>query len=58
MLWRLQKTQEYWWYVEDFCKRPERKEFVQTPERIAQFRFKPENLLIVPYCDAGTVGRP
>ena len=29
MLWRLQKTQEYWWYVEDFCKRPERKELVQ-----------------------------
>ena len=22
MLWYLQKTQEYWWYVEAFCKRP------------------------------------
>jgi len=39
MLWCLQKTQEYWWYVEAFCKRPERKELVQTPERIAQFRL-------------------
>ena len=29
MLWCLQKTQEYWWYVEDFFKCPERKELVQ-----------------------------
>ena len=29
MLWCLKKTQEYWWYVEAFLKRPERKEFVQ-----------------------------
>ena len=29
MLWCLQKMQEYWWYVEAFCKRPERKELVQ-----------------------------
>jgi len=29
MLWCLQKMQEYWWYVEAFCKRPERKESVQ-----------------------------
>jgi len=29
MFWRLQKMQEYWWYVEAFCKRPERKELVQ-----------------------------
>jgi hypothetical protein len=28
-LWAFAKTQEYWWYVEDFCKRPERKELVQ-----------------------------
>jgi len=28
MLWYLQKTQEYWWYVEAFCKCPERKELV------------------------------
>ena len=26
---RLQKMQEYWWYVEAFCKRPERKDLVQ-----------------------------
>jgi hypothetical protein len=30
MLWCLQKTQEYWWYVEAFCKCPERKELVQV----------------------------
>jgi len=29
MLWCLQKMQEYWWYVETFCKRSERKELVQ-----------------------------
>jgi len=29
MLWRLQKMQEYWWYVEVFCKCPQRKELVQ-----------------------------
>jgi len=29
MLWRLQKMQEYWWYVEAFCKCPQRKELVQ-----------------------------
>jgi len=29
MRWCLQKTQEYWWNVEYFCKRPERKELVQ-----------------------------
>ena len=29
MLWWLQKMQEYWWYVEAFCKCPERKELVQ-----------------------------
>jgi len=29
MLWSLKKSQEYWWYVEDFRKRPERKELVQ-----------------------------
>ena len=29
MLWCLQKTQEYWWYVEAFGKCPERKELVQ-----------------------------
>jgi len=29
MLWCLQKIQEYWWYVEAFCKRPERKELVR-----------------------------
>jgi len=29
MLWCLQKMQETWWYVEAFCKRPERKELVQ-----------------------------
>ena len=40
MLWYLQKMQEYCWYVEAFCKYPERKELVQTPERITQFRCK------------------
>jgi len=31
MLWWLQKkSQEYWWYVEAFYKRPERKELVQV----------------------------
>ena len=29
MLWCLQIMQEYWWYVEAFCKRPERKELEQ-----------------------------
>ncbi len=29
MLWYLQKTLEYWWYVEAFCKYRERKELVQ-----------------------------
>jgi len=29
MLWRLQKMQEYRWYVEAFCKCPQRKELVQ-----------------------------
>jgi hypothetical protein len=29
MLWRLQKTQEYWLYAEAFCKCPQRKELVQ-----------------------------
>ena len=29
MLWFLKKMQEYWWYVEAFCKYPERKELVQ-----------------------------
>jgi len=29
MLWWLQKMQEYWWYVEAFCKHPERKDLVQ-----------------------------
>ena len=29
MLWTLKKMQEYWWYVEAFCKYLERKESVQ-----------------------------
>jgi len=29
MLWHLQKTQEYWWYVEAFCKCHQRKNLVQ-----------------------------
>ncbi len=29
MLWRLQKTQEYWWYAEAFCKCPQHKDLTQ-----------------------------
>ena len=29
MLWHLQKKQEYWWYVEAFCKCPQRNDLVQ-----------------------------
>ena len=58
MLWHLQKTQEYWWYVEAFCKCHQHKNLVQTPERITQFRFKSHilqtrqklKLKDMPYC--------
>jgi len=34
MLWCLQKEmQEYWWYVEAYCKRPERKGMMQIAAR-------------------------
>jgi hypothetical protein len=34
MLWYVQKMQEYWWYVEAFCKCPEHKELVQIAGEI------------------------